>query len=290
MLLRPCHQFSVNAEKFTLNSGSIFLYRLFFHPLRQYPGPWLCKLTRFVATYHIMKRDTHLWLIDLHQKYGDAIRVSPNEIAFSTTTSVDVIHGSKAGNMAKGKFYGGDPNRAANSMLSTQDIREHRWRRKVWERGFGTIQLKAYEKRVVHHLDTLVRQLKKRVGTPVDMTQWAEFFAYDVMSDLGFSEDFGMLEEGKPHRYVSALHGNARLLYAVAQTPWIKPLMWLYPIDAQTKKDGQDFRKITRETYERRRARKEVKPDMFETIAANPKGLGPRQLTENEIIADASRK
>lgn len=237
-----------------------------------------------------MVRDTHLWLVDLHEQYGDVIRVSPNEIAFSTASSVDPIHGAKAGNMAKGQFYGGDPNRPANSMLSTPDLTEHRWRRKIWERGFGTIQLKVYEKRVVHHLDVLVSQLSKRAGTVVDMTQWAEFFAYDVMSDLGFSEAFGMLEEGEPHRYVSALHGNARLLYAVAQTPWIKPLLWLFPIDVQSKQDGYDFRQITRDTYERRRARREVQQDMFETISTNSKGLGPRPLTENEVIADASRK
>jgi tryprostatin B 6-hydroxylase len=50
-------------------------------------------------------------------------------------------------------------------MLTTQDLEEHRWRRKIWERGFGTRQLKLYESRVVKHLDTLVAQLDKRVGS-----------------------------------------------------------------------------------------------------------------------------
>jgi len=50
-------------------------------------------------------------------------------------------------------------------MLTTQDLKEHRWRRKIWERGFGTRQLKLYESRVVKHLDTLVSQLEKRVDS-----------------------------------------------------------------------------------------------------------------------------
>ena len=123
------------------------------------------------------------------------------------------------------------------------------------------------------------------------MTEWCEFFAYDVMSDLGFSEEFGMLKEGKPHRYVSALHGNARVIFAVAQTPWLRPLMWLFPIDEQSKQDGKDFSKITRGTYERRKAKGNIKQqDMFETIANNPEGVGPRPLTEGEVMADAARK
>jgi hypothetical protein len=51
-----------------LRSLSIFVYRVFLHPLNDYPGPLLCKITRFIATYHVIRRDTHVWLDDLHNK------------------------------------------------------------------------------------------------------------------------------------------------------------------------------------------------------------------------------
>lgn len=180
--------------------ASLVLYRLAFHPLRKYPGPLLGKLTRFLATYHVWAWDYHDWLQAMHEKYGEAVRISPNEIAFTSITSVDVIHGAQAGKMARGPFYEGDPNRPADSMLSTRSLYEHRWRRKGWERGFGSYQLKHFEPRVKQHLQTLTAQLKTRAGTAVDMTAWAEFFAYDVMSDLAFSEDFGMLRAGEKVR------------------------------------------------------------------------------------------
>lgn len=50
-------------------------------------------------------------------------------------------------------------------MLSTSDLYEHKWRRKLWERGFGTLQLRDYEPRVLHHLDVLISQLHRRVGS-----------------------------------------------------------------------------------------------------------------------------
>jgi hypothetical protein len=49
-------------------STSLVLYRLFFHPLNQYPGPFLCKITRFVASWHVITRDSHEWMISLHKK------------------------------------------------------------------------------------------------------------------------------------------------------------------------------------------------------------------------------
>jgi cytochrome P450 len=50
-------------------------------------------------------------------------------------------------------------------MLSTRDLGEHRWRRKTWERGFGSKQLRNFEPRVIRILDQLIAQLKERVGS-----------------------------------------------------------------------------------------------------------------------------
>lgn len=108
------------------------------------------------------------------------------------------------------------------------------------------------------------------------------------MSDLGFSEHFGMLEEGKSHDFVKALHGATRYLTIAAQTPWIRPVMWMFPIDNKSLEDGKKFGQISKATYDRRRASEKRQGDMYEYISA--KGDGPRPLTEFELIADTSRK
>lgn len=126
------------------------------------------------------------------------------------------------------------------------------------------------------------------VSAPLNMTHWCEFFAYDVMSDLGFSEDFGMLEEGKSHDFIGALHGATRFLTIASQTPWIKPVMWLLPVDKTAAECGRKFKSISMATYNRRKTRGTKQHDMFEYIAS--KSDGPRPLTESEIIADTSRE
>ncbi|EXJ90055.1 hypothetical protein A1O3_03123 [Capronia epimyces CBS 606.96] len=290
-----------------LGSLVLVVYRLFFHPLQRYPGPWLCKITRFVASWHVITQDSHRWMMKLHEKYGDVVRVSPNELSYINVSVVESIHGAKAGKLARGPFYAGDPNRPADSMLSTRDLVEHRWRRKGWERGFGTVQLREFEPRVVRHLDTLVRQFQAMAicdstgsgsnsnsnSGLVDMTAWAEYFAYDVMSDLAFSEDFGMLEQGRPSRYIGSLHGATRVLTIAAQTPWIRPLMnYILLLDPRAKQCGLDFARISKETLDRRQAKAQIlakgeaKADMFAYISAP--GEGPRALTQAELTADAA--
>ena len=221
------------------------------------------------------------------------MRISPNELAFTSATSVELIHGAKAGQVARGPFYGGDPNRPADSMLSTRSLSEHRWRRKGWEKGFGSYQLKQFEPRVKRHLETLVKQLTQRAGRPIDVTRWAEFFAYDVMSDLAFSDDFGMLVAGETHPYITALHSGTRVLVIAAQTPWIKPLMpYLMMADPTVAAHGKEFARISRKTYEQRKARTDGSADMFGYLVDNhsSKAGAPRPLTEDELIADTSRE
>ncbi len=53
---------------------SITIYRLFFHPLRRFPGPFLCRLSNLYHMWLIRKSDNHLVMRKLHEKYGPIVR------------------------------------------------------------------------------------------------------------------------------------------------------------------------------------------------------------------------
>ena len=55
---------------------SILVYRVSpWHPLAKYPGPLLCKLTKFHLAYFSLGGKQYLYYYELHQKYGNAVRI-----------------------------------------------------------------------------------------------------------------------------------------------------------------------------------------------------------------------
>jgi hypothetical protein len=63
-------------------------YNLYFHPLASYPGPKLAAATPLPwATAVFFRRISH-WVHELHQKYGDIVRIGPNELSYAMLDSL----------------------------------------------------------------------------------------------------------------------------------------------------------------------------------------------------------
>jgi hypothetical protein len=55
--------------------ASILTYRIFFHPLRHFPGPFTAKLTKLSHVLRLLeKSDNYIQADQLHKEYGDVVR------------------------------------------------------------------------------------------------------------------------------------------------------------------------------------------------------------------------
>ena len=54
---------------------SMVIYRLFFHPLRQFPGPRLAKISKLYHVFCCLKQDNHRLKARWHERYGDFVRI-----------------------------------------------------------------------------------------------------------------------------------------------------------------------------------------------------------------------
>jgi len=70
------------------------IYNLFFHPLAHFPGPRGAACTRWWLAYMELGRGISLATLrkELHQKYGDIIRIAPNELHFSKPSVYNEIY------------------------------------------------------------------------------------------------------------------------------------------------------------------------------------------------------
>jgi hypothetical protein len=163
---------------------SIAIYRLYFHPLRNFPGPPGARLTQFDHVRNVSARcDNFKYLDALHAEYGDFVRVGPNLLSIADPDWVDPIHNAHT------KFEKADWYSAGHPMTTLHQMRDKgmhdKRRRHGWDKAFTTKSLRAYDGRLLKYADGLVEQIRKRSGQDVNATNWTNYFAYDVMG--GFS-------------------------------------------------------------------------------------------------------
>ncbi|KAF8488493.1 putative cytochrome P450 [Russula emetica] len=70
------------------------IYNVYFHPLSRFPGPRGAACTRWWLAYMQLGKGVSLSTlrVELHQKYGDIIRISPNELHFSKPAVYNEIY------------------------------------------------------------------------------------------------------------------------------------------------------------------------------------------------------
>lgn len=70
------------------------IYNVYFHPLRNFPGPPLAGATTWWRAYIEVYRGESLThkLFDLHEQYGDVVRISPNEVSSEFRCSKFTAH------------------------------------------------------------------------------------------------------------------------------------------------------------------------------------------------------
>jgi hypothetical protein len=71
------------------------IYRLAFHPLAKVPGPPLAATTSLWKAYHTMQGDVVTQLLIAHRRYGDHVRIGPNEVSLIEPAEINTIYGHK---------------------------------------------------------------------------------------------------------------------------------------------------------------------------------------------------
>ena len=77
-------------------SSSTIIYRLFFHPLRRFPGPLPARVTSLWYSSQVTNFDAHTFALGLYTKYGPFVRVGSSDLMIVHPLAVPAIHGAQS--------------------------------------------------------------------------------------------------------------------------------------------------------------------------------------------------
>ncbi|RMZ85803.1 hypothetical protein DV737_g386, partial [Chaetothyriales sp. CBS 132003] len=137
------------------------VYNAFFHPLSKYPGPFFHKISRIPYFYKHINGTLPFDMLDLHRKYGDIVRIAPDELAFSHPDAWKDIMGHQKSGKELGKamwFY--QPVEAMPKHIVNEPREEHARIRRQLAHGFSEKGMREQEPIIKHYLDLFIRQLR----------------------------------------------------------------------------------------------------------------------------------
>ncbi|RMZ81318.1 hypothetical protein DV737_g2605, partial [Chaetothyriales sp. CBS 132003] len=227
-------------------------------------GPFLARLSNVYITSLSVKK-FHLFeeVQSLHAKYGDIVRVGPSELSIANPNAYHLIHSNQSP-CEKGPWY--NILHPVKSLHMLRDRKEHALRRKTWDKGLGTKALRDYEPRVEEYTQQLLSFLKKKEGSPVDVSTLFNFYSFDVMGDLAFGKGFDMLKEDVVHYYMTSVHANMLAVSAFSHLVWIFPLLKAIP---GLNREHIIFQSWLTDQVSARRAMKIERPDLFSWLLAD---------------------
>ncbi|KAG5730825.1 Cytochrome P450 67, partial [Termitomyces sp. T112] len=262
--------------------ASIVVYRLSpFHPLAKYPGPLLCRVSKMYMAFLSLGGKQHTYYLQLHEQYGDIVRVGPNELSICDAAAIAPMMGPQG--LPKGPFWDGRIPEAETTkpMIALRDKAEHTRRRRPWTRAFSTAALKGYEEIITKRCVQLADAVGQQSGA-VDMAKWISFFTYDFMNDLAFGGGTEMMQEGDVNGLWHLLEAGQKNAIFMSHVPWLGALFLQFPNLA---KDLKAFREHAKKCAIARKKRGSPHKDLFHHLI-DEDGVASIPPTVVEVVSD----
>ncbi|KAK7525878.1 cytochrome P450 [Phyllosticta citriasiana] len=272
-------------------------YNFFIHPLRAYPGPVLYRATCLPRFYDVMSGQSAPRMTELHEKYGNVVRYSPDELSFIEGDAWKTIYvnGNNKAPFAKEPAHYPLPPDMPAGLLQDLDDASHRRQRQVFSAAFSERALKDQEPLLRTHVERLMTRLTELINQDVDITDYLNFVAFDIMGDLAMGASLGLLvdRDSEFAPWVRTAVGSIKLLIIRSALGFYAPVLakvLLSVLAKPLKKKREEHGKHTIAQVTKRLSTQTDRPD-FWTLVLNGKKQGADgglPLSLGEMHANAS--
>ncbi|KAF2969303.1 hypothetical protein GQX73_g4289 [Xylaria multiplex] len=292
----------------------IFIYNLFFHPLSKVPGPFLGRSTLLWRFWDALSGQHHKHMKEMHAKYGTlftlssllhikriegqrghVVRVSPNELSFSTVQSYRDIYGFPppgGQHCIKSEMYDivGSGFKIAD-IVSERDPQAHARKKKYLTPAFSPRALASQEAVIHRCLDAFVSKIgpvSQRSPQGINMVSWFEMSSFDLFGEMSFGESFDCIAEEKRHFWIDMILHHVRdivIMDNLRRFSIFKAFSKLLPLSKLAMSFLDKHIQYVRDKVQRRLEHESPRQDFFTNLVSKVKA---GEVDLEEMAANAS--
>ena len=182
---------------------------VFFHPLPKYEGPVLWTAFRLPFVKALVSGTLPHQVKSLHEKYGQVVRVAPDELSFTDPAAWRDIYPQ---NFLRPREYKDKPSgKAAENLVSASEPDHARFRR-VLAPAFSEKSVYEQEAMITEHVNLLVRKLENLTKdgpmqnkAVIDVLKWFNYTTFEIIGDFIWGSSFGCLNHGVSHPWIEVI-------------------------------------------------------------------------------------
>ncbi|PSR94493.1 cytochrome P450 [Coniella lustricola] len=204
------------------------IYNVYFHPLANQPGPRLAAVTDLWWAYASLS-GRYPWMIEeALRKYGDVVRIAPNELVFITPQAAKDIYLAQRNNLELFVQVGYDAIDTGDGGISGETNPErHREIAKKLAPAFSTRNLRAKEGAIRKLLDLFIQRMQEHGGEAAEMQRWTDWLALDLSADMTYGKDLGQVRDMKDSVFLKA---TLKLNFFLAMSQLTRKFAFLSPL------------------------------------------------------------
>ncbi|CAJ2514334.1 Uu.00g024530.m01.CDS01 [Anthostomella pinea] len=205
------------------------IYRVYFSPLSNIPGPKLAALTYLYEGYYEVWLGGKYFLkvAELHKQYGPIVRITPEEVHFADPEFLDALYPAGRRKTEKPSWFAlltGTP----YSIVSTTHHELHRQRRNALSSFFSAASIHRFEHIMRQHLAKLLSRLDEsaRTNSIVKIHEVFKAAASDIITMYAFDNSFDFLDmPDYGQSYFESTNNFFLLTHVCVILPWLYPLI-----------------------------------------------------------------
>ncbi|KAL9079235.1 MAG: hypothetical protein Q9157_001853 [Trypethelium eluteriae] len=233
----------------------------------------------------------------LHQKYGPVVRTAPNELSFIEADALRTIYAERRKACSVfGKNYdtfNETRNQISNSVFLAGHG-DHARMRKIINPAFSDRALRDQEPHIQYLVQKLITRLEEQAKTngEIDLNQWYNYTAFDVIADTTFGEPFNTLEDPKYQPWINLIGKTWKAIVLASTMKSIAPpvtlLRKLLPTGLILQKEVDKFDLILNRVKEKIAHGPTEKADLLSLVIKSNANSAKEKMAESEIISNAT--